>query len=73
METIVKFDGWNNIEWDGAGKYVAKTLRGPTTFKKVPFGMKPVQNGQVIIKDFINKPEIKSSVLSSTNGLWEPV
>lgn len=66
MEYIAKYDGWNNIEWEGVGFYVANRLRGPMTYIKLPDGATPIDG---VVKTYFHEKPKKATAVTS-NGLW---
>jgi hypothetical protein len=65
-ETYVMENG-STIHWEGAGVYVAISMRGPTTYRKLPDGAKP--NSGVLVIDFSSKPPQKRNV-TQNHALW---
>lgn len=65
-ETYVMENG-STIHWDGVGVYVAMSLKGPTTYHKLPDGASP--NTNVLVIDFLSKPPKKNDV-TQNYALW---
>lgn len=61
-------DGMHTVMWDGPGVYVARRLRGPTTFHKLPEGKQPDYEQCITVKEYVIKPSTTPQV--SGNGLW---
>lgn len=53
----ITIDGLGStIEWTGPGTYVAKRMRGPLDFQKVPEGTTVQNNATYVVKDFASEP-----------------